>query len=106
MIHEVMILDHSGPDLAALQYGAAVKMTVCASLLATLLNPLAGTTTHAGLIAFVNLALTLAVAIVVGVVESLIARLKLKAIPHYVLVGIIAAVVALLASTWRSGGAG
>ena len=28
MIHEVMILDHSGPDLAMLHYGAGLKLTV------------------------------------------------------------------------------
>ena len=28
MIHEVMVLDHSGPELAAMQYAAAVKMTL------------------------------------------------------------------------------
>jgi formate hydrogenlyase subunit 4 len=106
MIHEVMILDHSGPDLAALQYGAAVKLTVCAALLASLLNPLDGKAEPAALVAAVNVGLTLAVAVVVGAVESLSARLKLKAIPQYVLAGLLAAFVALLASTWRAGGAG
>ena len=27
-VDEVMILDHSGPDLAAMQYAAAMKMTM------------------------------------------------------------------------------
>ncbi|HPU53346.1 MAG TPA: NADH-quinone oxidoreductase subunit H, partial [Burkholderiaceae bacterium] len=40
MIHEVMILDHSGPELAAMQYAAAVKMTVYAGLIEALLNPI------------------------------------------------------------------
>jgi formate hydrogenlyase subunit 4 len=106
MIHEVMILDHSGPDLAALQYAAAIKLTTWAALLATLLNPLDGTHRPAWLIVAVNLALTLGVTVVVGTVESLIARIKLRAIPQYVLVGIIGAAVALLASTWRTAGAG
>ncbi len=39
MIHEVMILDHGGPDLAAVQYAAAMKLTLCAALVAGLLNP-------------------------------------------------------------------
>jgi formate hydrogenlyase subunit 4 len=107
MIHEVMILDHSGPDLAALQYGSAIKMTVCAALVATLLNPLPDDGAHrTWMIALVNVGLTLGIAVVVGTIESLIARLKLKAIPQYVLVGLLAAFVALLSSTWRSGGAG
>ena len=39
MIHEVMILDHSGPELAAMQFAAGLKMTLYAGLMATLLNP-------------------------------------------------------------------
>jgi formate hydrogenlyase subunit 4 len=39
MVHEVMVLDHSGPELAAMQYAAAIKMTVYAGLIAALLNP-------------------------------------------------------------------
>ena len=39
MVHEVMVLDHSGPELAAMQYAAALKMTIYAGLIAALLNP-------------------------------------------------------------------
>jgi formate hydrogenlyase subunit 4 len=103
MIHEVMILDHSGPDLAAVQYAAAMKMTLCATVIAGLLNPfLAGD--RPVLEVAVNLALTVAVAVVVGCVESLVARLKLKVIPQYVLAGGVAAAVALLATSWWQGG--
>jgi formate hydrogenlyase subunit 4 len=102
MIHEVMILDHSGPDLAAVQYAAAMKLTLCAALIATLLNPLRA----AGGVAAgaVNVALTLAVAVVLGCVESLVARLKLKLVPQYVLVGAASAFVALLTTAWWQGG--
>jgi formate hydrogenlyase subunit 4 len=106
MIHEVMILDHSGPDLAALQYGSAVKLTLCAALEASLLNPLDSSSASAAWIAASNVGLTLVVAVLVGAVESLSARLRLKAVPQYLLAGLLAAFVALLASTWRSGGAG
>jgi formate hydrogenlyase subunit 4 len=33
MIHEVMVLDHSGPDLALIQYGAALKLWIIGALL-------------------------------------------------------------------------
>ena len=33
MIHEVMVLDHGGPDLAFIQYGAALKLWVLGALL-------------------------------------------------------------------------
>jgi formate hydrogenlyase subunit 4 len=32
MIHEVMVLDHSGPDLALILYGAALKLTLLGAL--------------------------------------------------------------------------
>jgi formate hydrogenlyase subunit 4 len=103
MIHEVMILDHSGPDLAAIQYAAAMKLAVCAALVATLVNPLRPAD---GLLAaaLVNLALTAAVAVLLGCVESLVARLKLKLVPQYVLVGAVSAFVALLTTAWWQGG--
>lgn len=103
MIHEVMILDHSGPDLAAVQYASAMKMTLCAALIAGVLNPL-----RAGdglwLAIAVNLALVVGVAVAVGFVESLVARLKLRAVPQYILVGGVSATVALLVTAWWQGG--
>jgi formate hydrogenlyase subunit 4 len=105
MVHEVMILDHSGPDLAALHVGSAVKLTVGLSMIAALLNPLAGRAAPA-LAAATNLALTLALAVGIGTVESLIARLKLRAVPQYIVVALVAAGVALLATTFRAEGAG
>jgi formate hydrogenlyase subunit 4 len=102
MVHEVMVLDHSGPDLAAIQYGSAIKLYVGASILATLLNPWAGSS---GPIAgAMNLALCGLVAVAVGTVESLIARVKLRTVPQYIAVALASAMVALLATAWRAGG--
>ena len=47
----------------------------------------------------VNALLCLAVAVVLGTIESLIARLKLQALPQYVVVGLIAGGIALLGTT-------
>ena len=102
MVHEVMILDHSGPELAAIQIGSAVKLFTGTSILATLLNPFSGSDTLR--CALTNLALSVVVAVFVGTVESLIARLKLRTVPQYIVVAIAAGVVALLASGWRVGG--
>jgi formate hydrogenlyase subunit 4 len=100
MIHEVMILDHSGPDLAALQYASAMKMTVGIALLATLLNPWTGNHS-AGLAAAANVGISLSIAVVIGTVESVIARFKLSAVPQYILAATAAAIVALIATSWR-----
>ncbi len=79
MIHEVMVLDHSGPDLAFIEYGAAVKLFLFAALLTHLVLPFpAGGPAGAGVL----LAGTLAVAIAVGIVESLMARLPLRRVPQ------------------------
>jgi formate hydrogenlyase subunit 4 len=105
MIHEVMILDHSGPDLAAVQYAAAMKLALGAALGAGVLDPLpAGGAAGPWAAAGVRLALTAGVAVAVGLVESLVARLKLRVVPQYLLVGGVAASVALLVTAWWRGG--
>ena len=102
MVHEVMVLDHSGPELAAIQLANAVKLLVGASVLATLMNPWARLGTPVS--ALLTVGLSVVVAIVIGTIESLIARLKLRAVPQYVGVAIAASAIALLATTWRLGG--
>jgi formate hydrogenlyase subunit 4 len=96
MIHEVMILDHSGRELAALQWSAAAKLTLGLSIVAALINPVPGP---------LQIVFTLLLAVLLGCIESLIARLKLNAVPQYILIGVVAASVALLATSWQ-GGAG
>lgn len=83
MIHEVMVLDHSGPELAAMQYAAGLKMTLYAGLIATLLNPLNPLNAPLAAVA-VSIGLMLGVAVVVGCFESLMARLPLPWVTRYV----------------------
>lgn len=99
MVHEVMVLDHSGPELAAMQYAAAVKMTMYAGLIATLLNPFdAWREPLPAMVAAV--ALMAMVAVAVGCVESLVARLRMKRVPRYLLLATAISAAALLASGW------
>lgn len=102
MVHEVMILDHSGPELAAVQAGSAIKLTVGLGLIATLLNPLVGRAAAASVIAM-NIALILLLAVIIGTIESVIARLKLRTVPQYIAFAVVAAAVGLLATTAASG---
>jgi formate hydrogenlyase subunit 4 len=80
MIHEVMVLDHSGPALGFALYGAALKLAVFATLLVSLLIP-----SHPGRGAL-DLAFFVAglagVGVVVGLVESSMARLRLVRVPQ------------------------
>jgi formate hydrogenlyase subunit 4 len=79
MIHEVMVLDHSGPDLAFIEYGAAVKLFLFSALLVHLVLPIPG---GSPLGTLVVLAGTLVAAVAVGVVESTMARLRLRRVPQ------------------------
>jgi len=79
MIHEVMVLDHSGPAFGLILYGAAIKLFVFAALIVRLAVPV-----HTGYAAadwIIFLVGTVVVAILIGVVESVMARLRLTSIP-------------------------
>jgi formate hydrogenlyase subunit 4 len=79
MIHEVMVLDHSGPALGMILYGAALKMFVFSAMIVRLAFPTA--TGSAWLDWPLFLVEITGVAVVVGVVESTMARLRLTHIP-------------------------
>lgn len=92
MIHEVMVLDYSGPDFAFILYGAALKLWVFGSLVVGLCLPV-----HTGwpvIDVGVFLAGMLMLAACIGLIESSMARLRLVRIPQ-MLVG--AGAVALFA---------
>jgi formate hydrogenlyase subunit 4 len=95
MIHEVMVLDHSGPPFGLVLYGAAMKLFVFSSLVLGVVAPLAGLGPWLSWAAFVGGILLLAVA--VGVVESVMARLRLPQVPSLlVAAALIAAFGAIL----------
>jgi formate hydrogenlyase subunit 4 len=79
MIHEVMVLDHSGPLFGLVLYGAAVKLLVLSALLLHLLLPvrLASAPLDWALFA----AGLVAIAVGIGVVESVMARLSMRHVP-------------------------
>lgn len=79
MIHEVMVLDHSGPPFGVILYGAAMKLFVFGAIVLGVAAPLGGMNSWASWGAFVGATLVLAVA--VGVVESMMARLRLPQVP-------------------------
>ena len=76
MIHEVMVLDHSGPDLAMIEYGRALKLWIFGALVAGVILPSTPWGPWADMSAFLLAQAVLAVA--VGVVESSMARLRLS----------------------------
>ena len=79
MIHEVMVLDHGGPDLAFILYGAALKLWMLGSLLVGLVVPVRSGHPLLDGCAFVGGMAVLGMA--VGIVESSMARLRLVRVP-------------------------
>lgn len=95
MIHEVMVLDHSGPDFALILYGASLKLWVLGALVIGILIPAAGFISWwMGLAA--SLAGMLALAVAVGVIESVMARLRLVRIPQLLVAAIGLSVFAFI----------
>ena len=80
MIHEVMVLDHSGPALGMILYGAAVKLFVFGALVVRLALPFS--TGSPWLDRGVFVAGMLMLAVLIGMVESLMARLRLVHVPN------------------------
>jgi formate hydrogenlyase subunit 4 len=79
MIHEVMVLDHSGPVFALIQYGAALKLFVLGAVVVRIAAPFSTGNPWSDWGLFVAAMLLLAVAI--GLVESVMARLRMRQVP-------------------------
>lgn len=77
-----------------MQYAAAMKMALYAGLIAALLNPFDPFASPAAAVA-VSAALILAVAVVVGCIESLTARLPMRWVPRYLLIASAAALASM-----------
>jgi formate hydrogenlyase subunit 4 len=98
MIHEVMVLDHSGPDLGMILYGASLKLWILCALLAGILIPVRSGNPWLDACAVIGGIFLLAVAI--GVIESSLARLRLLRVPQFLTGAGVLAVVALLLNFW------
>jgi len=94
MIHEVMVLDHSGPDLALIELGSFCKLFFYASFIARLIfpfnmeNPVLNGCVFGGALILVYGA--------VGIMESVIARYRMDKVPHFVLTSFAMALFAIV----------
>lgn len=100
MIHEVMVLDHSGPPLAAILHGASVKLLLFAVLLTEAVLPMGRLTPLAS--AGALSAGVLVVTVAAGLTESFLARLAFRRVPLMLTVGFLLCLFALLVA-WRGG---
>jgi formate hydrogenlyase subunit 4 len=80
MIHEVMVLDHSGPLLGVILYAAALKLVILGAFLLHVIVPYRTGVPALDWPLFVAEMAGLAVA--VGVVESVTARLRMRRVPY------------------------
>jgi formate hydrogenlyase subunit 4 len=93
MIHEVMVLDHSGPDFAMIQYSAALKMWLLGAVIIAVAVPwhsgdalIDGGSAIAGM---------LGLAVVTGIIESSMARLRLLRVTQLLIAAIVLSGLAL-----------
>ena len=100
MIHEAMVLEYSGRYLALVEWASWLKLTIFASLLANLFVPwgvAVAVTPTALLVALGAWALKLVVlGVVIAVVETRVAKLRLFRVPELLSVSFV---LALLATT-------
>lgn len=83
MIHEVMILDNSGSDLAMFSWANSIKMLLFSSLIANMIIP-------TGLSTLVNIALYILImfiiSIIIGTIESGMARFRMSHVFEFIFV--------------------
>lgn len=101
MIHEVMILDYSGPDLGIILYGASMKLFIFMAFAVMLISPTveSGPLETAGIV----LLKILFVAIVIGIIESVTARIRFIKIPQFLIASFVLSLFALLISLFTRG---
>ena len=83
MIHEVMVLDHSGPDFGLIELGSFCKLIFYSTIVSRLILPF-----NTGILGFDLLLFVVGLFIVyiaIGVTESVIARYRMDKVPQFVL---------------------
>ena len=93
MIHEAMLLDVGGPDLAFALYGAALKFELLAAFLVMMFMPSFGNGWLHVLALFAGIAL---LSVATGVVESVMARMRFLKSPQTIMGAALVAALAVL----------
>ena len=100
MIHEAMVLEYSGRYLALVEWAAALKLLVFLTLIANVFAPWGIATSQepvalaVGLVAY--LAKVSGLALVIGVIESMFAKLRLFRLPDFLGLAFILALLAVI----------
>ncbi|MCR4341825.1 MAG: NADH-quinone oxidoreductase subunit H [Gemmatimonadaceae bacterium] len=100
MIHEVMVLDHSGPDLALILYAGALKLSVLGAVVISVLVPRANLPPAVAIAVLAGGLLLVGVG--VGIVEASMARLRLPKVPLYLAGASALALFSLILALWSA----
>ena len=94
MIHEVMVLDHSGPDLALIEIGSFCKLFFYSTFVARLIFPFNMGNPFLDICVFGGALIVVYTA--TGIVESVMARFRMDKVPQFVLTSFALAFFAIV----------
>jgi formate hydrogenlyase subunit 4 len=94
MIHEVMVLDNSGPDFAFILYASALKLWIFSAIFVGAVLPIAAIPPW--LTMLVAVLSIFIVAALVGIIESCMARLRLVRVPLMLFTAVAFAILAMV----------
>ena len=94
MVHEVMVLDHSGPELGVIMYGSTLKLWIMTAILTGVLIPVHGGHFFPDLV--IALFGMVGIYMIIGAVESSMARLRLLRVPQFLVGAAGLAAIALI----------
>ncbi len=83
MIHEVMILDNSGSDLALFSWANSIKLLLLSSLIANMIIP---STIEGWLAVLLYLLIMFIISIIIGTVESGMARIRMSHVFEFIFI--------------------
>ena len=98
MIHEVMVLDNSGPDLALINWASAIKMFLFSSLIANLVLPQNQNLWINGILFLLILVL---ISILIGTIESAMARFRMTHVFEFIFIMTILSLLVLALVTYK-----
>ena len=93
MIHEAMVLDQSGPQLAFMSFAGMVKVYLFASFIISLVLASCMTSAYYYLYFIIGIAI---ISVIIGVIESLQARLRMVHVHQYILFSAALSLILLL----------
>jgi formate hydrogenlyase subunit 4 len=96
MIHEVMVLDHGGVDLGIIEISSCLKLWIFGALFVGAALPV--NTAYPGINLLISLLGLFFLAMLIGVIESSMARLRLLRIPQLLVTSCILSLLALIAA--------